>query len=256
MQAEVFEQAVADLRGDVPPRVWSLLVTVFGDLARDGASIPAAVLGEITARIGIKPEAMRVALHRLRKDGWIDSTRQGRSSLYRLTSGGRAQAVAASPRIYAVDPPADRAFLVLTDPASPLDWGGGDIWVTPHAVLTAHPPQGAEAFATPLNAAQVLPRWMRAKTCDDTTAALSTDLAVRLARLERALDGADPPDPVQAAALRVLIVHSWRRIVLKAPELPDYVLPDIWAGPECRVRMDRLLNRLPRPSPETLFQSS
>ncbi|SNT05134.1 PaaX family transcriptional regulator C-terminal domain-containing protein [Antarctobacter heliothermus] len=256
MEVQAFAAAVADLRGDISPRVWSLLVTVFGELARDGAAIPAAVLGEITTRIGIRPEAMRVALHRLRKDGWIDSTRQGRSSHYRLTAEGRAQTVAATPRIYAVDPPSESAFLVLTDPSSPLIWSDKDVWVTPHAVLTARPPQGAEIFATPLSAAQVLPRWMRAKTCDDATAALSADLAARLGRLEGALDRADLPDPLQTAALRVLVVHSWRRIVLKAPDLPDFVLPDTWAGPDCRARISRLLARLPRPTPETLAQAT
>lgn len=256
MEIQAFAAAVADLRGDVSPRVWSLLVTVFGDLARDGAAIPAAVLGEITARIGIRPEAMRVALHRLRKDGWIDSTRQGRSSLYRLTAEGRAQTVAATPRIYAVDPPSEMAFLVLTDPSSPLVWSGDEVWITPHAALTARPPQAAQAFATPLNAAQALPRWMREKTCDDATVALSADLAERLDRLEAALDRADLPDPVQTAALRVLVVHSWRRIVLKAPDLPDFVLPDAWAGPECRARMNRVLGRLPKPTPETLAQAT
>ncbi|CAM9961115.1 MAG: PaaX family transcriptional regulator [Mameliella sp.] len=254
MEVETFAAAVADLRGDVSPRVWSLLVTVFGDLARDGAAIPAAVLGEITTRIGIRPEAMRVALHRLRKDGWIDSTRQGRSSLYRLTAEGRAQTVAASPRIYAVDPPSETAFLVLTDPLSPLVWSDKDVWVTPHAVLTARSPQGAETFVTPLSASQPLPCWIRAKTCDGATVALSADLAARLGRLEDVLNRADFLDPMQTAALRVLVVHSWRRIVLKAPDLPDFVLPDTWAGPDCRARMNRLLCRLARPTPETLAQ--
>ena len=75
MDSTAFEAVVSDLRGDIPPRVWSLLVTVFGDLAQDGSALPGTVLGEIMSRVGIKPEAMRVALHRLRKDGWIESER-------------------------------------------------------------------------------------------------------------------------------------------------------------------------------------
>ncbi|WP_305971970.1 MULTISPECIES: PaaX family transcriptional regulator C-terminal domain-containing protein [unclassified Mameliella] len=252
MDSTAFEAAVSDLRGEIPPRVWSLLVTVFGDLAQDGSALPGTVLGEIMNRVGIKPEAMRVALHRLRKDGWIESERAGRSSLYRLTAEGRAQTVAASPRIYAADPPANAAFLVLTDPASPLEWTRNDVWVTPHAVLTAHPPAGAEAFATPIDPDRPLPRWMRDKTCDATTVSLSADLAARLTRAEAALEAAGAPDPLQTAALRVLIVHSWRRIVLKVPELPDFVLPADWAGPACRAGTARLLRRLPAPGLDRL----
>lgn len=255
MEAGAFETVVDDLRGDTPPRVWSLLVTVFGDLARDGSALPGSLLGEIMSRIGVKPEAMRVALHRLRKDGWIESQRSGRSSLYRLTPEGQAQTLAATPRIYAEDPPAERAYLVLTDPASPLEWTRNDVWVTPHAVLTAHPPAGAAAFATPLAPDSALPGWMRDKTCDPVTVALSADLANRLARAEAALDRAEGADAFQVAALRVLIVHSWRRIVLKVPELPDYVLPSNWAGPECRARTARLLLRLPAPSLATLAEA-
>ena len=251
MEAAEFETIVTDLRGAAPPRVWSLLVTVFGDLAQDGGAIPAAVLSEITSRIGIKPEAMRVALHRLRKEGWIESRRAGRRSLYALTPEGRTQSIAASPRIYGMGPLTDSAFLVLTNPSETLQLAGVAVWVAPHVALMSKPPQGQGFFVTELSDNTPAPDWMRAKICDSETVGLSSDLALRFKRLETTL-GTRTPDPLQAAALRVLIVHSWRRIVLKAPQLPDFVLPEPWAGPECRKRMARLLARLPRPLPETL----
>ena len=54
--------------------------------------------------------------------------------------------------------------------------------------------------------------------------------------------------PVETAALRVLIVHGWRRIALKVPRLPDHVFPKPWRGPDCRQDMADLLARLPKPS--------
>ncbi|MEP5760757.1 MAG: PaaX family transcriptional regulator C-terminal domain-containing protein [Litoreibacter sp.] len=50
---------------------------------------------------------------------------------------------------------------------------------------------------------------------------------------------------LEIAALRILIVHGWRRIVLRTPALPDFVFPDHWAGPACRDHVARLLTQLP-----------
>ncbi|TNF17581.1 MAG: PaaX family transcriptional regulator, partial [Rhodobacteraceae bacterium] len=62
------------------------MISVFGVLAQDeSARIIGPLLRLLTERIGITPAAMRVAIHRLRKDGWIDSQRHGRTSVYFLT---------------------------------------------------------------------------------------------------------------------------------------------------------------------------
>ena len=64
--------SVAHILGGDPPRVWSFIVTSFGDLTReDDRYISSRTLNRLTAEIGVKPEATRVALHRLRKrTGW------------------------------------------------------------------------------------------------------------------------------------------------------------------------------------------
>ena len=81
MRTEDFDQMVKNVLGDAPPRVWSLLVTIFGDLAlAKDARLSGASVNALTAAIGIKPEATRVASHRLRKEGWIESHRTGRQS--------------------------------------------------------------------------------------------------------------------------------------------------------------------------------
>lgn len=244
-----FDSLAGCLTGAQKPTVWSLLVTVFGDLAQDeGARISGAVLGRLTDLIGIKPEATRVALHRLRKDGWIDSRRNGRSSDYFLTEWGRAQSAAATPRIYATTPAATEAWLVLTDPATPAgakETGGA--WVASSMLVTATrpDPEDRTLFATRLDAGDA-PAWMTAKICDPVLAHLSQDLAARLTALDDALRDTGGLDCLQITALRVLIVHGWRRIALKAPALPDHVFPDAWSGAACRALTAELLQRLPR----------
>lgn len=254
MQPTPFQQIVKHLTDDRTPRVWSLLVTVFGELAQDaGSRISGAVLRALSAQIGIKPEAMRVALHRLRKDGWIDSERTGRTSVYFLTPWGRAQSVAASPQIYAVDAPAAHAWLVMCNPAQPLqaeDITG--VWLSSHVLLTAEVPLAPEVYSSALSPDTRLPVWMTDKVCDDATVAMTTMLAQALETLEDRLNATPDLDRLEIAALRVLLVHSWRRIVLKTPSLPDYVFPDDWRGALCRERVSALLTRYPKPQLDAL----
>ena len=81
---------IEDLSSLETIKTWSLIVTLFGDL--DGE--PQVVLsgkdiGAILGHIGIKPEATRVALHRLKRDGWIDTQRAGREVFYSLSDRGK-----------------------------------------------------------------------------------------------------------------------------------------------------------------------
>ena len=62
-------------------KVWSVLVTLFGDLAPGQTDhLAGPDVSRLVERLAIKPEALRVALHRLRKDNWIESSKSGRIS--------------------------------------------------------------------------------------------------------------------------------------------------------------------------------
>jgi phenylacetic acid degradation operon negative regulatory protein len=254
------DAAISALTRDGEPRTWSLIVTIFGDLARaPGAEVPGPVLSAITGRIGVKPEAMRVALHRLRKDDWIASRRVGRVSYYRLTPAGRAEADAASPRIYATQAPAPNGWHVLVagpgEVAARVAQDGalaaaGYVVLAPGAWLGVG--EGAErpGFFRLSGRSIDLPDWLRATLLPDDLAASYARFGARLAMAEQALTPGDPgrlPD-LDRAALRVLVVHGWRRLVLRQPALPDLIYPETWAGPELRRRVDALLKRLGSPA--------
>jgi phenylacetic acid degradation operon negative regulatory protein len=238
-----FQDLVTCLTADQTPRVWSLLVTVFGELAQDeGSQISGALLGKLTALMGIKPEAMRVALHRLRKDGWIESTRSGRTSTYFLTDWGRAQSAEASPRIYNFAPVTAPAWLVVCDPASPIkERDMQRAWITPHIAITTDITQFSQAYATQITAQTPLPDWIRQKVCKPETLALTAIFDARL----KSLKTPGTLNTYEITALRVLIVHGWRRIILRTPALPDQVFPKTWAGASCRENVAALLGQYP-----------
>lgn len=252
MHSAAFQDIVRVLTQGQTPRVWSLLISVFGDLAQtEGAQISGPFLRQLTKTIGIKPEAMRVALHRLRKEGWIESRRQGRSSVYFLTAWGRAQTVAASPRIYASGPAAHAAWLILFNPADPTpnDAESG-AWVSANTLITSQVPNHSPAYVSPLPTGTVLPDWMTEKLCSAATLSLAQNFAQALGQVRDQLP--DVLSPLETVVLRVLVVHGWRRIVLKTPVLPDRVFPAQWCGPHCRAHVTTLLARYPQPSLDAL----
>ena len=248
-----FLKLVQVLTDAEPARVWSLLVSVFGDLAQaPDATISGPVVNHLLGLIGIKPEAIRVALHRLKKDGWIDSRRIGRRSIYFLTPKGRAESAAASPRIYATRADA-MAWLILSEPGRGEEQPDDGAQIAPGLRISTMQ-AGPDTLSWPVTAASPLPQWITERSCAPDIVSQSRDLATRLTRLDQIIQPGTNLSPTEIAALRVLIVHSWRRIILKLPDLPDAAFPVAWAGGACRSRMAGLLDMLPKPALADLEQ--
>lgn len=198
------------------PRIWSLVITVFGDSVQPrGGRIATTRLQRLLGRVGVEPGALRTALSRLRRDGWVVAEREGRASLYRLSESGLARFAPATERIYAPprNAPVTRWTLALGGD------GAGGVPVAPNLrLIPEETAVDAELAVTgdlsalaPGVAAALLPEAHRA-----ALAALAADLA--------ALEGL-ALGPLDAAAARTLLVHRWRRLVLRWPELPAELLP-------------------------------
>ncbi|MGH1367105.1 MAG: PaaX family transcriptional regulator C-terminal domain-containing protein [Maritimibacter sp.] len=238
------------------PRVWSLIVTVFGDMARaPGATIPGPVLSALTSRMGIRPEAMRVALYRLRKDDWITSTKAGRVSQYHLTQAGRRQSERATARIYAAFPPAPADWHVFVAPpmehsarlAVESDFGAkGYVTLAPGTFLGTGPaPERAGYFAMTGQPGH-LPDWLKSQLMPEELAQAYEAFLAVLSEVELALREGKTC-ALDRAAIRILIVHGWRRLVLRHTPLPDALYPSTWVGPEARAKVQDLLATLGRP---------
>ncbi len=263
-----FDESLDILTYNRNQMVWSILVTIFGDLARrPGDRISGSLLSRLTEPMGIKPEAVRVALHRLRNDGWITSERQGRTSRYSLTAHGLTESDAASPRIYAETPQTAQDgpwHLLLGEPvpasqrseAERLWRARGYVPVAPGAYLAHAPaPSDRPDFLVIEGTPTQVPDWLRDKIGPP-------DLAAAYRALEEALDRALPRiaevahvPPLETAILRVVIVHNWRRALLAHPDLPAMFFPPDWRGVACRDKVMAALKALPRPSLDTLEET-
>ncbi len=84
-----------------PSRTWSIVITLFGDaVVPRGGTLWLGSLLEIFAGMEIASGVVRTAMSRLANDDWLQRTRIGRNSFYRLTDRGRNSSIAAAERIY------------------------------------------------------------------------------------------------------------------------------------------------------------
>ena len=168
--------------------------------------------------IGIGEGALRTALSRLVADGTLERSREGRASFHRLAGAGGFDA--AERLIYRARAPSRWTMGTGEAPPRALALSGG--WLAEAPFGQAPQVTGALAGAgepEPAHAASLL--------------LLAADL-----------DALDVPQtPLDAMAARTLLVHRWRRIVLRWPELPAS-----WTGIDARARVAEAWRALLPPS--------
>jgi phenylacetic acid degradation operon negative regulatory protein len=231
------------------PRIASFIVTVWGDaVAPRGGSLWLGSLQAILDRFGCTPGQVRTAMSRLTDEGWLARNRVGRHSFYRLGPRGEAAFGAAAARIYAGTPPVwDGRFRIalLAEPAA-------------REALAAHGfanlPGGTMLGLSgdPALLPQGVPLLVSAPRTTEEARLLALrawPLAPLAEGYGRFLDAfaplADAPvPPAEALLLRLLLVHEWRRLVLRDPLLPAALLPEAWPGAAARALAAALYRRL------------
>ena len=224
------------------------MITVFGDaVVPRGGSLGVGSLLGIFAGMGIGSGVVRTAMSRLAADDWLQSKRVGRSSFYRLTRKGRESFAAAAARVYGA-PPQDwdgRFHLVLTEAGPDQDaaWAalersgfgstGPGVWIAP---TTRQVPAEAAAQiriegCMGLDTARRLAA--RVWPLADTAAAYGRFVQAFRPLLDWIGAGGRLSD-LDALVARILLVHEYRRVVLRDPVLPGALLPDRWAGAPAR----------------------
>ncbi len=194
-------------------RVWSLVITVFGDLVQHrGGQVSTARLRALLGRVGVEQGALRTALSRLGSDGWVTSERMGRTSYYRLSAQGIARFAPATSRIYA--PPRRGPVARWAAVVSLTESGGQAIRICP-----ADEVAGARDCCV-LGGLDAVSDRFRAAMLEPTHRAALVALAADLRALDTPI-----ATVLDAAAARMLLIHRWRRIVLRFPEPAAELMP-------------------------------
>lgn len=266
----------------------SLITSVFGDaLLPRGGRVWLGSLIKLLQPLNINERLVRTTVFRLVKDEWLQTEAVGRRTDYMLTASGRRRFEEASRQIYAAEAPLwDRRWrllLVVGDLESrqreslrrALAWQGfGDTgagaFIHPSADLgQALDTLAAEGLAPLLSqlmplvalnprisqCADDLTLVRRAWNLDGLTTAYR-GFVVRYQPLLEALQN-DPTEVVpeeHACLARVLLIHDFRRCLLRDPQLPDVLLPSGWPGNHARSLCKELYRRLLAPSERHLDQ--
>lgn len=248
---------VAEFRARRPLRAGSLLVTVFGDaIAVHGGTVWLGSLIGALDQFGVNERLVRTSVFRLAKDGWLASEQIGRRSYYRLTEEGRRRFDEASRRIYGPPRPDWSGswctiLLASVDATAreavrkELRWLGFGAF---SANLMAHPSPDMDVVydhLASLNCADEL-LIMHARSDEKSGASLRAHVhrAFALEELGERYDaflatfrpiyrgGRQLGDIAPAAAfqVRTLLIHEFRKILLRDPLLPASLLPRDWPG--------------------------
>ena len=234
----------ADAHG--PLRAWSIAVSFLGDCIEPrGGRVGMATITDLLAGYGIDNGVVRTSMSRLASDGWVTREKVGRNSFYALTPLALAETQSAGRRIYAPEHPSApcgwRIYAAAEAGAEErrreraafahLGAGALDkrVYILPDTVEIPAQPTTIVLSAAPLSdqasrdlvsqafALDAIERDYR--DFERTFAPLAGDLA-KLGRIAG----------IEAVALRVLLIHRFRRVVLRDPGVPSLYLPPAWPG--------------------------
>ncbi|MDH3646861.1 MAG: phenylacetic acid degradation operon negative regulatory protein PaaX [Gammaproteobacteria bacterium] len=246
-----------DFRVQRPIRAGSLLISVFGDaITPHGGTVWLGALIRVLEGFGINQRLVRTSVFRLVKDGWLETTQIGRRSFYSVTPEGRERFEEASRRIY-TEPrpewPGTWTTVLLSGVAAEhrdtvrkeLRWLG---FAPFSANLLAHPAPDMSAVESHLARHAVNDKllimdarvqgdrddYLRKLVHDawklDELGARYAEFSRRFRPIYRAAQRVSQPDTEQAFQVRTLLIHEYRKVLLRDPLLPEALLPAKWTG--------------------------
>jgi phenylacetic acid degradation operon negative regulatory protein len=255
----------------------SLIISVFGDAVLPrGGRIWLGSLIRLLEPLGLNERLVRTSVFRLARDGWLRTEPAGRRTDYLLTPSGQQRFEEASRHIYASSTPQwDRRWrliLVVGEIGAKerealrqaLIWQGfgmlgADCFIHPSAdPIAAFDALAAEGLG------DLLPRLKPLLAADAALGIAASDgeLVRRAWNLEllagmykdfvasyqpvlaQLRDGVGEVDDESAFLLRVLLIHDYRRLLLRDPELPDVLVSPGWTGQRARLLCRELYRRV------------
>jgi phenylacetic acid degradation operon negative regulatory protein len=254
----------------------SALFDLYGDhLRTHGGRAPVAGLVRMLAPLDIGAPAVRTAVSRMVRQGWLSPTRLVAGPGYAITPRAARRLDEAASRIYRTNTQQwDGAFdLIIADPTMPrndrlrianslayLGYGriGDGTWLaarpSPEADIviaesglifdrfTAHRNGGAKEAAALVS---------RAWDLD----AIGRQYQEFVHELRGTVERVDAEgDPRTAFTARFRLVHEWRTFLFRDPGLPACLLPNHWAGAKAAEFFELHANRL-RPAADRFVEA-
>jgi phenylacetic acid degradation operon negative regulatory protein len=243
----------------------SALFDLYGDYLRPrGGRAPVAALVRMLAPLGIAAPAVRTAVSRMVRQGWLHPLRLSTGPGYLLTPKAARRLDEAAARIYrtdqsrwdgrfdliVIDPPGQRAerARVAANLAflgyGPID---GATWVAAHPTdevetLLAEAGVRFERFTASHTGGEAGATALIRRAWD--LAELASAYGAFVEQLTPVVCAVDGRDDEKAYAARFQLVHAWRTFLFRDPQLPPELLPEQWPGSAAADFFDRHATRL------------
>lgn len=251
----------------------SALFDLYGDHLRQwGHPVPVAALVALLEPLGINAPAVRTAVSRMVRQGWLAPVDLGGQRGYAATARAKRRLDESAARIYRTEPrqwDGELDMVVFTPPRSRPDrtrltaalrfHGYGPLapgtWVSPW-----RQPELAEVFAEAGTEAErfgcvhdgdTVALTRRAWDLDDLAGRYRAFVA-QLRPIVEAIDAASPASDAYAARMRLL--HAFRVFLFSDPGLPARLCPPDWAGHSAAEFFDGHAARL-RPAADRFVSS-
>ncbi|MFJ9392358.1 PaaX family transcriptional regulator C-terminal domain-containing protein [Nocardioides sp. NPDC101246] len=251
------------------------VVTFLGAVVRPlGDWMPIAGAIDLLAQVGLDAPSVRTAVHRLKRNGWLDSETRAGTRGYALTSTARSTLAAGDEVIWHARTPADLAdgwcivnFGVpesmrakrhqLRAHLSHLGFGnvGTALWIAParmrDAAERAVTELGLESYAAIFvggyhgtqDLTELLYSSWDLEAIDQSYRDFIATHNALAARLEKAT-----PSGQDAFVTYLDVVGRWRKLPFRDPGLPHDVLAPDWSAPAAVALFERLVDVLEKPA--------
>lgn len=266
------DQLITRFHQQTPIRVSSLIITLYGDsIEPHGGTVWLGSLIKLLEPMGINERLIRTSIFRLTKEGWLSAEKVGRRSYYSLTGTGRRRFEKAFKRVYSSSVPAwDGSWcLVVLSQLSldmrkqvreELEWQGfGAIAPTVLAmprgdrvdIMATLQELGAledsilfETHSQDLLASKALRMQVRESWNIDELGEHYREFITLFRPLWQALRENEAVQPEDCFLARTLLVHEYRKLLLRDPQLPDELLPGDWEGRAARQLCQNIYRRI------------
>lgn len=226
------EHIIAGLAKELRPNAAAFIVTIYGDMVVPrGGVLWTGTLIELCGGVGINESLVRTAVSRLVTASQLTGERIGRRSYYRLRSSAAAGFEEAANLLYGPDRPA-KGWQIIHDPDLKVEDArrqrmghmGGSVFLRPDRGQTISDRALAFHAEVMSSTGSLAEFWELGALRDGYARFMSLFADVDPQRLSE-------PEMLLA---RLLLVHSYRFVLLRDPRLPPDHLPAGWNGAEAR----------------------
>lgn len=251
-RASAPQSILSQIKQAMAIRAPAMIVTIYGDVVVPrGGVLWMGTLVETCAGLGLGESLVRTAVSRLVSAGQLVGEREGRRSYYRLAESARQEFDEAAHLLFGPRPER-RGWMIRYIPgASDPPRGGAMAQIGPDLYLAPGIEPGAGAGVTfgaeLLAGAAQMPAWAENLWPLDDYAQGYRQMIALFSPLDRALRD-QPLSGTEALVARLLLVHSYRAVLLRDPHLPPEALPQDWPGHDARALFRRLYLALSEPA--------